>query len=411
MQPNLLGIKWGIISMTKLLMIQEEHFVKDAEGNIYATRVLNEEIFNRYLEYFDQLVVFARISNSNHFISELKVNTTDIEFIGIPDFRGPKGLLLHSREIISKFREACKKTDMVFLRAPSMLTLFLYRFIPRNKWSGVEFMMGATYFIESESFFSKIVNRVIDREAKRLVKKVNGTIYVTKEKLQEEYPPNHRALNHDDAEFFSYGVSDVVLDKEFLYERPRITSEKKSFVLVSVGFMDSYRKGQHLLIKAVKELKEKGYNVELKLIGEGSKQEEFERLAKKLEVDNMVHFLGKISSREVLARELKESDIFLLPSKLEGLPRVIIEALAVGLPVIASNVNGNSELVQEKLLVDDFEVSNYVGKIQSLINDIELYNNISKENYQKSMTFFPEKLNPERREFFKKLAELSKRKK
>lgn len=396
--------------MTKLLMIQEEHFVKDVSGNIYATRVLNKEIFNRYLEYFDGLVVFARVSESDNVISELKIDVERIEFVEIPDFRGPKGLLLNSREIIFKFREACKNTDMIFLRSPSMLTLFLYRFIPRNKWVSVEFMMGATYFIESESFIANIMNKIIDREAKRLVKKANGTIYVTKEKLQEEYPPNRLSYSLDNPDYFTYGVSDVVLDKEFLYERTPLSPDKTNFTLVSVGFMDSYRKGQHLLIEAVQELRNKGYSIELKLIGEGKKQEEFEQLANALGVADFVHFLGKISSRESLATELKQSDIFLLPSKLEGLPRVIIEALAVGLPVVASNVNGNSELVHEELLVDGFDVSDYVDKVQLLIDDKKFYNEVSNQNYQKSMMFFPEKLDPERKAFFKQLSELAKRK-
>lgn len=392
-------------------MVQEEHFIKNDKGEIYATRVLNEKIFNRYLEYFDEVIVFARVSKSNNVVKELKVNTDRLSFIEIPDFRGPKEMLMKSIKIVSKFRKACSDAEVIFLRAPSMLTIFLYRFIPKNKITSVEFMMGATYFIEDDSFIAKKVNKIIDNEAKKLVKKANATLYVTEEALQKEYPPNAKAYEDSNDDYFTCGVSDVVIEKEYLFERLPMNSESNHFILISVGFMDSYRKGQHILIETVKILKDKGYSIELRLIGEGKKKEEFEQLAKRLGLEKEVLFLGKISSRETLFQQLKESDIFLLPSKLEGLPRVIIEALSASLPVIASDVNGNSELVQSELLVQAFKASNYSEKIQELIENPGFYNDISKENYQKALEYLPDKLDLKRRLFFEKLSILSKKQK
>lgn len=392
-------------------MVQEEHFIKNDKGEIYATRVLNEKIFNRYLEYFDEVIVFARVSKSNNVVKELKVNTDRLSFVEIPDFRGPKEMLMKSIKIVSKFRKACSDAEVIFLRAPSMLTIFLYRFIPKNKITSVEFMMGATYFIEDDSFIAKKVNKIIDNEAKKLVKKANATLYVTEEALQKEYPPNAKAYEDSNDDYFTCGVSDVVIEKEYLFERLPMNSESNHFILISVGFMDSYRKGQHILIETVKILKDKGYSIELRLIGEGKKKEEFEQLAKRLGLEKEVLFLGKISSRETLFQQLKESDIFLLPSKLEGLPRVIIEALSASLPVIASDVNGNSELVQSELLVQAFEASNYSEKIQELIENPVFYNDISKENYQKALEYLPDKLDLKRRLFFEKLSILSKKQK
>lgn len=392
-------------------MVQEEHFIKNDKGEIYATRVLNEKIFNRYLEYFDEVIVFARVSKSNNVVKELKVNTDRLSFVEIPDFRGPKEMLMKSIKIVSKFRKACSNVEVVFLRAPSMLTIFLYRFIPKNKITSVEFMMGATYFIEDDSFIAKKANKIIDNEAKKLVKKANATLYVTEEALQKEYPPNAKAYEDSNDDYFTCGVSDVVIEKEYLFKRLPMNLESNHFILISVGFMDSYRKGQHILIETVKILKDKGYSIELRLIGEGKKKEEFEQLAKKLDLEKEVLFLGKISSRDILVQQLKESDIFLLPSKLEGLPRVIIEALSASLPVIASDVNGNSELVQSELLVQDFEASNYSEKIQELIENPVFYNDISKENYQKALEYLPDKLDLKRRLFFEKLSILSKKQK
>jgi len=394
--------------MVKLLMIQEEHFVKDRQGNVYSKRVLDDNILNRYLGYFDQLIIFARISDREfeEFSSLKKISDPRIKFYEMPDFYGPKQMILHSFKIIKTFKKAISDADIIFLRAPSMLTIFLYRFIPRRVKTGMEFMMGANYFIENESKIANFLNFLFDREAKRLARKVNGSLYVTKESLQREYPPNPQAFNKQNNSYFTYGVSDVVLNFKDFYIRPQIDDIKKKYTLISVGFMDSYRKGQDILIETVKILNDKGYDVDLKLIGDGKKKNEFENLAKKLEISNKVFFLGHISNYNEIREHLISSDIFVLPSKSEGLPRVIIEAFSLGLPVISSDVNGNYELVDSDFLVSEFNSKIYADQIMKLINNPRIYNDISISNLKKAEDFLPEKLDPIRNMFFEKLSKL-----
>lgn len=394
---------------SSMLMIQEEHFLQDEDGNVYSSRVLSNEIFSRYLTYFNQLIVFARVEKIKKAeASDVKlIDLPGVQFIFIPDFRGPKGLMRHSFKIIKTFKKACKNVDVVYLRAPSLLTLFLYRFIPSKLKIGMEFMMGANYFIESDSIIAKFLNSIIDKEAKKLARTVNGSLYVTQYSLQEEYPPNKKAFDVESSDYFTCGVSDVVLKKEYLYVKKKNNSNKNKWVLISIGFMDSYRKGQHILIEVVSLLKEKGCEVELRLIGEGKKKKELQELAISMGVSANVKFLGKITNETVLFEELKKADIFLLPSKLEGLPRVIIEAMAVGLPVIASDVNGNRELVQKKLLVTDFMPESYASKVELLLNDTNYYNRISIENYNKACRFLPGNLDSKRNSFFESLSKFS----
>lgn len=391
-------------------MVQEEHFIQSSDGRIYSTRVLSDEIFLRYLKFFEKIIVFARVSKVDticNYDNLKEITLKEVEFLGISEFRGPKGMLKNSFEIISKFREACKLGDIIFLRTPSMLTLFIYRFMPKNKIIGIEFMMGAQYFIESETFFARITNRVINREAQKLALRANGALYVTKRSLQTDYPPNAKAADKKESNYFTVGVSDVVLNSSSFYKRNELVKQREVYTIVSVGFMDSYRKGQHILIQSISILKTKGYNIKLKLIGDGEKRIEFEKLASKLDVEEEVEFLGKISDPSIMNQELISSDIFVLPTKMEGLPRVIIEALAVGMPVIASNVNGNCELVQDEFLVDDFDPESYSSKMELLINSINLYNKISSENFINAQNFLPEQLDKKRNNFFQKLANLA----
>jgi len=65
-----------------------------------------------------------------------------------------------------------------------------------------------------------------------------------------------------------------------------------------------------------------------------------------LRISNRVHFLGYLGEDEVI-RELQTADLFILPSFVEGLPVSAMEAMAIGVPVIATNIAGTSELVQD----------------------------------------------------------------
>lgn len=102
-------------------------------------------------------------------------------------------------------------------------------------------------------------------------------------------------------------------------------------------------KNQQLLIKALALIKEQVPSAKLLLAGEGVLLEDCRQLAKKLGVEDMVHFLGFRNDVEHL---VKMSDLAVASSLREGLPVNIMEAMACGLPIIAVDNRGHRELVQ-----------------------------------------------------------------
>ncbi len=94
------------------------------------------------------------------------------------------------------------------------------------------------------------------------------------------------------------------------------------------------QKNQSLLIKAVSVLKEEGMNVNLTLVGEGPDFEMLTQLVKDLHLESCVTFVGAV--KDVLPYYLN-ADVFVLCSKYEGFGNVLVEALAVGLPIIAAD--------------------------------------------------------------------------
>jgi glycosyltransferase involved in cell wall biosynthesis len=114
--------------------------------------------------------------------------------------------------------------------------------------------------------------------------------------------------------------------------------------LVNVGRL-SEQKGQLLLIEAARRLREQGLDFELVLVGDGPLREEIEQLIQEYGLQGQVRITGFLENLAV-RRELEAARALVLPSFAEGLPVVIMEALALGRPVISTYVAGIPELVE-----------------------------------------------------------------
>lgn len=105
-------------------------------------------------------------------------------------------------------------------------------------------------------------------------------------------------------------------------------------------------KGQSLLIQSIASMRRAGHPVQLTVVGDGPERESLRALAAKLGLGADVSFLGAVAHTQV-DEVLRRTDIFCLPSFAEGVPIVLMEAMALGLPVISTRVMGIPELVQD----------------------------------------------------------------
>lgn len=138
-----------------------------------------------------------------------------------------------------------------------------------------------------------------------------------------------------------------------------------TFLLVMVGALQE-RKGQRTALKALADLPG---SVHLVIAGEGEKEGEYRDYASRLGIGDRVHFLGY---RNDVPAILDEADLMVLTSSVEATPYVIIEAMASGLPVVASGVYGIPELVEEGktgILIQPGDHASLVKAVMSLLND------------------------------------------
>lgn len=139
---------------------------------------------------------------------------------------------------------------------------------------------------------------------------------------------------------------------------PEILSLKSSGTFI-IGYIGQliYRKGLDLLFEAVSRLP-KSFKWHLLVVGEGKIRNILQEKAEKLRVDDRISFLGFRKDRLSL---LKGFDVFVLPSRLEGIPRCLMESMAAGIPVIASDIPGCNDLIERGRTGFLFEPENPVN--------------------------------------------------
>ncbi len=102
------------------------------------------------------------------------------------------------------------------------------------------------------------------------------------------------------------------------------------------------QKGHSFLIEAIPQIVKSIPNARLLFVGEGALRAELERRAARVGATNLIRFAGV---RQDISQVLAISDLFVLPSLWEGLPNVVLEAMAAGVPVVATDVDGSAELI------------------------------------------------------------------
>ncbi len=136
-------------------------------------------------------------------------------------------------------------------------------------------------------------------------------------------------------------------------------------------------KGVDVALGSVAELTRRGRPVQIVVIGGGEDRERLEALALADGVDDRVRFTGAVTHGEVLA-EMQRCDLFVYPTQSEGFPKVVLEALAVGLPTVSTDVSVIAWLVGDGGRVVGADPKEVADAIEDLVSDDATYAAASK---------------------------------
>lgn len=375
----------------KVTFFHDHRFKVDYSKNYYSLGGLSNDTFKSYLNYFEKVRVVSRVEDqpdnfnpSNYTkvkLDDLEMdcikNVSQIELLGFKGFR-------------KKIKEKVENSEVIIARVPSFIgTLALEEAQKQNKPIIVEVVANAWDGLWNYGTLSgKILAPIMQLRNKRVIKKATDVIYVTEKYLQRIYPTNGRSMS----------ISNVVLtDLNEDVLRHRMNKKPNKILKIgTIGNLETVAKGQKYVIEALPLLISE-INVEYQLVGSGDKTR-LDGIAKKNNVSDNVKFIGSLS-REDIFKWLDTIDIYIQPSKQEGLPRALIEAMSRGVPCLGSSTAGIPELLEENMI---FSNNNKRIDIYNKIIDMSKINTneVSRRNFLVSQKYEKRKLDDKRIDFY-----------
>jgi glycosyltransferase involved in cell wall biosynthesis len=173
-----------------------------------------------------------------------------------------------------------------------------------------------------------------------------------------------------------------------------------AFTFLHIGRF-SEQKNHLMMIYAFKKVYDKNNNVKLELIGEGNELENVVQKVQDLGLSSAVKTLGVIKDA---SEYIHKADAFILPSKWEGMPITLIEAMAVGSPIVATAVGGVTDMLEHNKtgLLCEVNVDDIAEKMLMLVNDDSLRERLGTQAKITSTAFSVENMAEYYIELFKK---------
>ena len=187
-------------------------------------------------------------------------------------------------------------------------------------------------FAEGSAWYSKMLGISLEKAVATITKKI-----ITVSDADMSLALTYRITKKEKLVSIHNGIGDLLL--------PHVSRDLNEKVCIICVARLSRQKNIECLLSAVHKLKNDA-PFSLKIVGDGPKRSVLERKTKKMGLENIISFSGAVNNIPAM---LHKADIFVLSSNWEGLPISIIEAMRAGLPVVATDVGGVSELVENKI--------------------------------------------------------------
>jgi hypothetical protein len=395
-----------------LLIALEQKFTRSPDGAIWTDSMYARRFWDRYLTVFDRVRVLARVRDveaSQVSQSWKRVDGDRVSFTAVPYYVGPVGFAKSYLAIRRVIAAAIVPGEAVILRVPGTIGTIA---------AGILRARGEPFSLEVvgdpwEGFGPSANHHPLRRffrlwtayELKRQCRQARVVLYVTQQALQARYPC--RQGSPGQAEVVAHAVSDVEMGSgAFGGPGPRAEG-RRPWELVCVAAMDQPYKGLDILLRAMAVCTQRGDEISLTLLGDGPERPSLERLAAELGLARSVHFQGWVTAGAGVQAYLDAADLFVLPSRVEGLPRALIEAMGRGLPCVATAVGGIPELLPREALVPPGEVDALAVRISACLASSELRSAMGKANLARAREYGDSVLQPRREAFLRGVRDAS----
>lgn len=383
------------------VLFAHDHKFTRISDVFYSNGTFPSIIWRRYTSVFGHLTVVGRDGGENgaDVNRSTRSSAEGVRFELLPDTSNLKSFLFGNETAERKVEELVRGHEAVIVRLPSRVgTLFVNEAIKHNKPFAIE-VVGCQRdaLWHHGSIKGKLYSFYAAKQVKAAVMKADFVIYVTKNFLQERYPSAQSAL----IDFCSNVEVPYVNERVLAKRLEKIVSATADSITV-FGMIANYScdyKGIDLAIKAIAETKVDCF--ELRVLGKGDPSR-YINMAYKLGVGEKVKFVGSLPSGDAVLSWLDDIDIYLHPSRTEGLPRALIEAMSRGCPSLATNVGGIPELLPNECMIKVGDTDSLARKMTILAANKEMRAMMAEKNFLVARQYCKEDLDKKRLDFWKR---------
>ncbi|MDP2210286.1 MAG: glycosyltransferase [Candidatus Aquicultor sp.] len=382
-------------------ILLESRFDRTPDGAVWTRTTFSYTAWSRYLDVFDEVRVVARVRDVAEAPSDGKrVDGDRVSCVAVPYYIGPWQYILHYQSIKRVVKKAVEQADAVVLRISSPIARIASPLMRKNGNPYAVEVAADPYDVFSPGSVDHplrpVFRRLFTWQTQRQCREACAASYVTSHALQRRYPCPQ----------YSVGISDVVLlDEAFVQNKKRVFESSRTTELIFVGTLEQLYKAPDILIEAVGMCVRKGLDIKLAFVGDGRQMPALQDKVAVLGLNDRIEFLGNLQAGEAVRAQLDQADLFVLPSRQEGLPRALVEAMARGLPCIGSTVGGIPELLPPEDSVPSGDAGALADKIREMITDQKRMVDASNRNLDKASEYREELLQKKRIEFYRYVEE------
>lgn len=388
--------------MTTVHVCGEYRLFRAPDGQVYAESVFGYGFWQRYLRVFDQVVVVARVDSVDDSGSLLPVEGPRVSVDALPYYQGLGAYVRRWLALRRAIKRVTGDGGAFILRVPGPIGTLTWRALRRRGRPYAAEVVGDPGDVFAPGVVDHPLRRLLrwraSRDLRGLCRSAVGVGYVSSVRLPERYPTGGQA--------FVYSSASMPDDA---YRGAARRFEQGLTRLISVGSMEQAYKGFDVLLEAFALILDRVPEAQLTIVGGGARLTEYVAQAERLRIADRVEFTGKVATAVEVRELLDAAELYVSASRTEGLPRSVIEAMARGLPCVATDVGSTSELVRADLMCPSGDPQALAEVCLRSMQDVDLANAQAETNLERSRRYHASRLQAERDRLYRHLAEADSR--
>ena len=381
-----------------VIFCHDTYYCRHSNKEIYAFGAFPYKLWaERFLPHFDQVKIIGRDKGAcDADVSMLDCSSgPNVTHILLPNINAPLKRALQGRRLYQEIYRQVSEADGVIIRGPVEFGMMAAKAARAQKKPYAVEMSGCafdhTWF--HGSWIGNLYAPIKYLRARHMVAHADQVIYVTQRFLQKRYPAQGRI------EFASNVEITAPPDSVLHHRLKRIAKQPSTLKIGLIGNYGNALKGLDIALDVLGRLKAEGYDFHLHVLGSGDAAR-WQRDIDRLSLYDHVHFDGSFPGGDQVMQWLDDLDLYIQPSRHEGLPRAVIEAMSRALPCLISNAGGADELLDPYCIHKKGSADQLYYQLKGIWSDWSWQTEQAENNFLRAKDYTAEVLKPKREAFW-----------